>query len=129
MNENIVKIIFNFVLKTSGLKVKFWIIFAFFGGEGRDGFDTDNIKVLLLKKKKKPPDFPEMLEAMRRGGARDPDFRHLLRMIFLFQLVAAPFAAATLLFQAPVSFSMQIPTYIIGESSVCSCCTVCFQPA
>lgn len=83
----------------------------------------------FLKRKKKPPDFPEMLEAMRRGGARDPDFRHLLRMIFLFQLVAAPFAAATLLFQAPVSFSMQIPTYIIGESSVCSCCTVCFQPA
>ncbi|PVD22103.1 hypothetical protein C0Q70_17907 [Pomacea canaliculata] len=31
------------------------------------------------------------------------------------QLVAAPFAAATLLFKAPVSFSMQIPTYIIGE--------------
>lgn len=55
MNENTVKIIFNFVLKTSGLKVKFWIIFAFlfFGGEGRDGFDTDNIKVLLLKKKEK----------------------------------------------------------------------------
>lgn len=31
------------------------------------------------------------------------------------QLVAAPFAAATLFFAAPVSYIMQIPTYIIGE--------------
>lgn len=84
MNENIVKIIFNFVLKTSGLKVKFWIIFAFFGGEGRDGFDTDNIKVLLLKKKKKTSWFSWNVRSYEEGWGKGSWFQTLAENDFFF---------------------------------------------
>lgn len=39
-------------------------------------------------------------------------------VLTISQLVAAPFAAGTLYFQAPTSYIMQLPTYIIGEAWV-----------